>query len=135
MATKLGKPLVVTGVGVDPDMPVEQAEAVAAMLRRATSVTVRDTTSAGVVTRWGIGVMVAPDLSARMAPSPPETAERLLRELGIPNGRPVIGLALTDVEAEIGERMLRAAEAAMVRYPQLRVLLHPDEPPPIGPDP
>jgi polysaccharide pyruvyl transferase WcaK-like protein len=119
MATKLGKPLLVTGIGVDPDMPVAQAEAVAAMLRRATSVTVRDTASAGVVTRWGIGVMVAPDLSARMAPSPPEAAERLLRELGIPIGRPVIGLALTDVEPEIGERMLRAAEAAMVRYPQL----------------
>lgn len=112
-----GRRVVVTGIGLDRNLSPSTQRMVAGLLRRAASVTVRDLESSQIAAAWGVPAAVAPDLSAHMAASPPKVGTRLLREAGVHPGRPVVGLALTDVEPALTDDVLRAAEAAMAQLP------------------
>ena len=111
----VGRRVIVTGIGLDHDLPPSSRHAVAGLLRRADSVTVRDLESCRIAAAWGVPAVVAPDLSAHMAGSSPEVGTRLLREAGVQPGRAVVGLALTDVERGLTDAVLRATDAAMTQ--------------------
>jgi polysaccharide pyruvyl transferase WcaK-like protein len=115
----VGRRVIVTGIGLDHDLPPSSRRAVAGLLRRADSVTVRDLESSRISATWGVPAVVAPDLSAHMAASPPEVGTRLLREAGVEPGRPVVGLALTDVERGLTDAILRVTESAMTQLPDV----------------
>ena len=115
----VGRRVMVTGIGLDHDLPPSTQRAVAALLRRAASVTVRDLESSRIAAAWGVPATVAPDLSAHLRVSPPEVGTRLLRDAGVRAGRPIVGLALTDVEPRLTDAVVHAAEAAMDRLPEV----------------
>jgi hypothetical protein len=66
---------------------------------------------------WGVDALLAPDVSSRMAPAPASVGIALLRRAGVEPGRPVIGLSLTAVDSDLGDRMMAATVAVMERHP------------------
>jgi polysaccharide pyruvyl transferase WcaK-like protein len=115
-AQSAGRRLLLEGVSLD-----EPGRATGMATRRlvvaAHHMRVRDRRSVDLLSGWGIDAELGVDLSALLQPSPPRTGMDLLRRAGVPAGRRVVGLALTDVNAEIGARMAHAVVEVMRALP------------------
>ena len=117
LAIALGRTVVVDGVGIDDGMPAARRWLVRALLRRAASVTVRDTASKQVLDAWGVAAGVEPDRSFDMEPAASAAGASLLREAGIDLERPVIGLCLTRLNGEMANDVFVAADELIAALP------------------
>ncbi|MEO8509994.1 MAG: polysaccharide pyruvyl transferase family protein [Chloroflexota bacterium] len=117
LAIALGRTVIVDGVGIDDAMPASRQMLVRALLRRAASVTVRDSASKRVLDGWGIAARVEPDRSFDMEPAAAEAGGRLLREAGVDLDRPVIGLCLTGLNEEMATDVFVAADELISALP------------------
>jgi polysaccharide pyruvyl transferase WcaK-like protein len=122
-ARLLGRRVVLDGIGLDDVGP--SARAVRRLLSVASEVTVRDARSLELAEGWGIDARQAPDLSTRMPAVGDEVGRELLRASGVDLRRPVVGLCLTGVDAQLGDRVQRAVASAMHRLPQVEFVFIP----------
>ena len=118
LAKRLGRTLLVDGVGVDAGMIGVDRFLVRRLLLAADQVTVRDEASARSLGDWGIVPLVARDLSARMPPVAAEIGRSLLRTAGVDGRRPVIGLCLTAVNDALAPSMADAVAHLVRRHPE-----------------
>jgi polysaccharide pyruvyl transferase WcaK-like protein len=119
VAVALGRSVRIEGVGIDPEVTGIHRLLVRRLFRAAALVTVRDQASAAIVRKWGIEVVVADDLSARMPAAPAEIGRGLLHAAGVDAKRPVIGLCLTAVNGAMIPQLGAAVLAAMRRHPEM----------------
>ena len=125
-ATAVGREVALIGIGVDREMPRTTALLIARLGARAVSVTVRDEASRVVLAEIGVEARVAPDLSTLVPSAGRAAGGRQLRSLGLdPGRRPVIGLALTAVDAELGGRVREAIKRVVDVRPDLDFCLVP----------
>ncbi len=125
LAAAAGRRVLLEGIGLDADMPPVTRRLVRRLASVAERVAVRDRASARMLADWGIETAVGPDLSARMAPVPVAVGEALLRQAGVPGGRPVIGLALTAVNPALAPAVEAAVATAVDRLTDLDFCLVP----------
>jgi polysaccharide pyruvyl transferase WcaK-like protein len=118
LARALGRRLIVDGVGVDAGLTGLNRFLVRSLLRVADQVTVRDEASARLLRGWGLAPLVGTDLSARMAPAAAGIGRGLLREAGVDDRRPVIGLCLTAVNDELTSAVKSAVADLIRRHPE-----------------
>ena len=117
VASLLGRTTVLEGVDVDERMPVIGRALLRTLVSRSARASFRDDASVRAVKGWGLNAVLTPDLSSRMAPAPASVGVGLLGQAGIERGRPVIGLCLTAVDSDLGDRVLAATAAVMERHP------------------
>ncbi|MEO8468923.1 MAG: polysaccharide pyruvyl transferase family protein [Chloroflexota bacterium] len=109
VAAAAGRPVVLTGIGVDDGMPQASRWLLAKLGERARSVVVRDEESRRVLAELGVTASVAPDLSSLVASAGRSVGEGQLRSAGLePSRRPVVGLCLTAVNASMLAPMRQA---------------------------
>lgn len=125
-AAAVGREVALIGIGVDRQMPRTTARLLARLGARAVSVTVRDEASRVVLAELGVDARVAPDLSTLVPSAGRAAGLRHLRALGLdPGRRPVIGLALTEVDGELGGRVRDAIVRVVDARPDLDFCLVP----------
>ena len=107
-ARSAGRRLVVVGVSIEKDMPAVRQRLARALFRSADWVQVRDQSSADLLDAWGVASSVGADLSAAVHPSRPAVGRALLQGAGVNVHKPVIGLALTGVNAALGRQVGQA---------------------------
>jgi polysaccharide pyruvyl transferase WcaK-like protein len=120
LAAGLGRTVVVDGVDVDAQLSGSTRFLLPPLLRRAHRVSVRDASSAAAVSRWGVVASQQPDLSAWMQPATSEAGLRALDQAGLSTDQPIVGLALTAVDPQLGQRAIEAVAAAMDALPDVR---------------
>jgi polysaccharide pyruvyl transferase WcaK-like protein len=120
LAVALGRTVVIDGVGIDDAMPASRQILVRALLRRAASVTVRDSASKRVLDGWGIAGRIEPDRSFDMEPAAAEAGARLLREAGVDLDRPIIGLCLTGLNEDMATDVIAAADELVAALPEVQ---------------
>jgi polysaccharide pyruvyl transferase WcaK-like protein len=126
LASAMGRDVAVVGVGIDRAMPRLGAWLLSRLARRARLVTVRDLESANQLAILGIAAELRPDLSILAPSAGRATGLAALRSLGFePRRRPVIGLALTAVNAGLVEPMTEAVIAAVDALPDVDFCLIP----------
>lgn len=113
-ARALGRRIAVHGVSLDETTPRAHRPAVRWLVREAGAISVRDASSAALLTRWGVEAPVLPDLSEHLPAAPPQAAEAILCAARLDLRRPVVGLALGAVEPRF-VAPLRAAVPALLR--------------------
>jgi polysaccharide pyruvyl transferase WcaK-like protein len=120
LAAAAGRTVVLHGVGVDRGLPRVTAAALRRLARHASQVTVRDPESAAVLGEWRIEAPVIADLSSGLEPTKPATAISTLRASGVDPRRPIVGLSLTAVNAELTDAVLEAVSSAMDALPDVQ---------------
>jgi polysaccharide pyruvyl transferase WcaK-like protein len=126
VAATAGRDVALFGIGVDREMPRAVRRLVGLLGRRARSVVVRDVESEAVLAELGIGAVVAPDLSSLVASAGPLVGRRVLEAAGLrPDGRPVVGLAITAVDRALAERVEEAVLASVDALPDVDFALLP----------
>jgi len=117
-ARSAGRRLLLEGISLDePGRPTSMATR--RLASTAHHIRVRDQRSVELLSGWGIDAELGVDLSALLQPSPPRRGMDLLRRAGIPAGRQVVGLSLTNVNAEIGSQMANAIVEVMRALPEV----------------
>lgn len=116
VAHALGRRVELVGIGLDDVAP--SGGSVRRLLERAARVVVRDRPSLELARRWGVHAALEPDLSAAMPDPDPATGETLLRAAGLDPRRPVVGLCLTGVDAQLAQEVLPAVAEAIRRLPE-----------------
>jgi polysaccharide pyruvyl transferase WcaK-like protein len=122
-ARLLRRRVVLDGIGLDDVAP--SSGAVRQLLSAASEVTVRDARSLELAGAWGIDARQAPDLSTRMPAVGDEVGRELLRASGVDLRRPVVGLCLTGVDPQLGDRVQHAIASAMHWLPQVEFVFIP----------
>jgi polysaccharide pyruvyl transferase WcaK-like protein len=126
LAATARREVALLGIGVDSDMPRSTRSLLGALGRRATSVLVRDEASVGILHELGVAATLAPDLSSRVLSAGRAAGLRHLEVAGLqPRRRTVIGLALTAVRQDLGERVERAVLEAVDALPEVDFCLVP----------
>ena len=102
VAAAAGRPVALTGIGVDDDMHRSSRLLLAKLGQRSQSVVVRDEASRRVLAGLGVKATVEPDLSSLVSSAGRSAGEQLLRSVGLePSRRPIVGLCLTAVNATL----------------------------------
>ena len=102
LAAAGGRPVALTGIGVDDGMPRSSRWLLAKLGERSQSVVVRDEASRRVLAELGVTASVQPDLSSLVPPAGRLAGEQQLRTVGLePSRKPVVGLCLTAVNAAL----------------------------------
>jgi len=117
-ALAMGKTVAMHGIGIDRDLGPLARRTLRHVASRATELSVRDVASRD---RLGVDparVSVLPDLSSRVASAPPDAADAFLRAAGLDPARPIVGLALTGLNAELREPVLEAAASVIGGMPR-----------------
>jgi polysaccharide pyruvyl transferase WcaK-like protein len=126
LATVARREVALVGIGVDAEMAPLSARLLGALARRATTVVVRDTASVAVLAELGVEAELRPDLSSVVPSAGRAAGIRQLQAIGLrPDRRPVIGLCVTALDAELGERLATAIEALVDSLPQFDFCLFP----------
>jgi polysaccharide pyruvyl transferase WcaK-like protein len=121
-----GREVALLGVGIDRAMPASTARLVGALARRASLVVVRDEASREAAAGLGVAAIVRPDLSSAVPSAGRAAGVAHLRAAGLdPDRRPVVGLCLTAVDADLAAAVIPAVEALVDRRPDLDVCLLP----------
>jgi polysaccharide pyruvyl transferase WcaK-like protein len=125
-AAASGRTVALIGLGVDRDAPTVATRLLAALARRAVTVTVRDRDSAEVLRSLGVAAEVLPDLSSLVPSAGRAAGIQRLRAIGLnPVRRPVIGLALTAVDPALAKQVVGAVIGAVDALPDLDFCLVP----------
>jgi polysaccharide pyruvyl transferase WcaK-like protein len=120
LATSLGREVTLLGIGADRDMPSTARRLLGLLGRRARGVVVRDVASRDVLAALGIEAVLAPDLSSLVDSAGAVAGRRVLEAAGLhPTRRPVVGLALTGIDAGLSERVEQAMIAAIDALPDV----------------
>lgn len=119
LAARGGRNVYLRGVGFDREVPRTAQYVAARLCRVADEVTVRDATSAALLGEWGVKAAVAADLSSMLAPAPVVAARQVLREAGVDVTRPVVGLALTALDAGLAAQILDAVPRLIQANPEV----------------
>jgi polysaccharide pyruvyl transferase WcaK-like protein len=117
-ARAAGRRLLLEGVSVD-EPGGASGMATRRLVSAAQHVRVRDQRSVDLLSGWGINAELGVDLSALLQPSPARTGMELLRRAGVPAGRHVVGLSLTNVNTDIGAQMASAVVEVMRALPEV----------------
>ena len=126
LAAAAGRPVVLTGIGVDDGMPWTSRRLLAKLGERSRSVVVRDEASRRVLAELGVTASVEPDLSSLVPSAGSSTGEQQLRSVGLePARRPVVGLCLTAVNATLVAPMRQAILEVVDARPDLDFCLIP----------
>ncbi len=118
LAARGGRQVIISGVGVDADMPPLARWTLRRLLSVTSSISVRDEASATVLAGWGVDARVISDHSTALSPAGSAVARRILASAGVDGTRPVIGLALTDIDPELGAAVLAAAAQVVTAMPE-----------------
>jgi polysaccharide pyruvyl transferase WcaK-like protein len=126
LTTVLRRDVALIGIGVDADMPGWNARLLGALGRRATTVVVRDAASLVVMNKLGVEAVLRPDLSSVVRSAGRMAGIRHLQAIGLqPGRRPVVGLCVTALDAELGERLASSIDALVDGLPQFDFCLFP----------
>ena len=124
-AARLGRTVRLRGVGLDHDIADGEARLLRRLLRVADEVVVRDLESVDVAEQLGVDAALAPDLSTFLEPASSAAAVRALASAGVDLMRPVVVLALTDVNPRLGDRVERAVAIVAAARPDLEFVAIP----------
>jgi len=126
LANAGGRQVALVGIGVDHDMPRSARLLLGLLGRRARGVVVRDAESREVLADLGIEAVLAPDLSSLVESAGPAAGRRTLVAAGLhPARRPVVGLALTGLDAALAARVEHAVVAAVDALPEVDFVVVP----------
>lgn len=126
LANAGGREVALVGIGVDREMPRSARLVLGLLGRRARGVVVRDVESREALAALGIGAVVAPDLSSLVESAGPAAGRRMLEAAGRhPAQRPVVGLALTGIDAALAERVEQAVVGAVDALPAVDFVVIP----------
>ena len=115
-----GRTIAIHGVGVDPDLPAVTRRLLAAVASQAVELSVRDVASQA---RLGVElqrVAVRPDLSSLALTARPARGRAFLRAAGIDPARPIVGLALTELNASLLPALVDEVIEAIDRLPTVQ---------------
>jgi polysaccharide pyruvyl transferase WcaK-like protein len=126
LAAAARRDVALVGIGVDRDMPRSARKLLGLLGRRARGVAVRDAESREILAAMGIEAVLAPDLSNLVPSAGAATGRRILEVAGFhPTRRPVVGMALTDVDGPLGDRVERAVIDTVDALPDVDFALVP----------
>lgn len=126
LATIARREVALVGIGVDAEMAPVSARLLGALARRATTVVVRDAASVGILADLGVQAELRPDLSSVVASAGRPAGIRQLHGVGLrPDRRPVVGLCVTALDPELGERLGSSIDALVDGLPEFDFCLFP----------
>ena len=116
-AHALGRRVELVGIGLDDVSPNDWM--VRGLVRRASHVVVRDGRSLELARSWGAHAELAPDLSVALPEVDAAVGEMLLRAAGVDLRRPVVGLCLTGIDPQLADQVRQGIAGAMEALPQV----------------
>lgn len=116
-AVVAGRSVALAGISVDEKTPRAMRPVLALLGRAARLVQVRDRASVTFLAGLGVAAVLAPDLSEFVEPASSAAGRAVLSAAGVPEGRPVVGLALTAVEPTLAAKVEAGLPEWLAAYP------------------